>query len=457
MLSPTKRIAILHYQLGYNDGVSLEAEKWKSVFEAQGHRVFRVAGDLGASEGILVEGLSYHDKAVQLLDRMAFSQIKPNEEENFVNRISALSADLESRLEKAFSDLGIDLLIVNNIWSVALNLPAAIALERVCKKLALPVIAHHHDFYWERKNGGSPTCATVEAIAGEYFPPNGQNLTHIVINSFAQNQMKSRKKTEAIIAPNVMDFDTPYAKIDMYNCDLRQKAGIKPNDIFVLQATRIITRKAIELAIDLVKRLNHLDMLQKLHEKNLYDGRRFDKENKVVLVLAGQDTDDNTGVYLKHLKEKAEAEGVPLHIISHMVGPKRLQDGKQKIYTLEDCYAVADLVTYPSQWEGWGNQLLEAVLAKLPVACFEYPVFLSDIKTEGIEVISLGSSTINPGMHGFFQIAHATMEKAAHLCLQVLTDREFRERMTENNFRIGHSKFSYQTLHELLLKIIDCE
>lgn len=52
-----------------------------------------------------------------------------------------------------------------------------------------------------------------------------------------------------------MDFDSTEGQLDEYNRDLRARIGLKPNDIFILQATRIVTRKAIELAIDLVRAL----------------------------------------------------------------------------------------------------------------------------------------------------------------------------------------------------------
>ena len=45
---------------------------------------------------------------------------------------------------------------------------------------------------------------------------------------------------------------------------------------------------------------------------------------------------------------------------------------------------TSDFVTYPSLWEGWGNQLLEALRARLPLMLFEYPVYQADIKSKGL-------------------------------------------------------------------------
>ena len=75
--------------------------------------------------------------------------------------------------------------------------------------------------------------------------------------------------------------------------------------------------------------------------------------------------------------------------------------GMTKKYTrLWDAYVFADFVTYPSWWEGWGNQLLEAVRAKLPVALFEYPVIWPTSRT-GFRVISFGDQIHGRDVSGF--------------------------------------------------------
>ncbi len=84
------------------------------------------------------------------------------------------------------------------------------------------------------------------------FPPTLPNLCHTVINQAAQEQLSLRKGVGALLLPNVFDFDQPPPQLDEYAEDAREAIGLKPDDIFILQPTRIVPRKGIEHAIKLV-------------------------------------------------------------------------------------------------------------------------------------------------------------------------------------------------------------
>ncbi len=69
-----------------------------------------------------------------------------------------------------------------------------------------PVIAHHHDFYWERQRFMNNSVQDYLAAA---FPPNLPSIRHVVINSVQAKQLASRIGVNAVMIPNVMDFDSP--------------------------------------------------------------------------------------------------------------------------------------------------------------------------------------------------------------------------------------------------------
>jgi len=450
-----KNIAILHYQTGHTDGVSLEINKWRGVLEKMGHTIHLCSGDLGMGVGYLIPDLYHHLDEIKTLQRNAFSELTEFDADSLARELERVVQRLEMELCRFIESKNINFFIVNNIWSVGLNLPAAIAVERVRKKYALPAIAHHHDFYWERNEGVSPTCKLVEDILKDYFPPKDPLIQHVVINSLAQQALADRRGEDARIVPNVFDFSAPAWSVDAYNHDLRARAGINETDILILQATRVIPRKGIELAIDFVKALNSPQIRSTLMQNGLYDGRTFTEESRIVIVLSGYTKDDASGNYLNLLIEKAREENVDLRHIETLISHSRNQQDDSKTYSFWDTYAVADLITYPSLWEGWGNQLLEAFQARLPVVLFEYPVYLRDIKQRGFNVISIGSTIDGYDQAGLAKINREKLESAAWEAAIVLTDCEQRRMMVNENHLICQKHFSLDALKTMLTDLIE--
>jgi glycosyltransferase involved in cell wall biosynthesis len=439
-------IGIFHYQLGSTDGVSLEVEKWKTVLERLGHKVIFVAGRLGSQDGILLPALYHHREDIALINHMIRGESQALSPSEIEVLISQRTQELVTQIKEVILENSIGILLVNNIWSVGLHLPAAIALDQVRRDLDLSTIAHHHDFYWERKIPIPENLKKVKEITDCYLPPLDSNIKHVVINCIAKKELKKRKGIQASVIPNVFDFAGPDWVVDDYNRDLREVIGLKQNDICLLQGTRIIPRKGIELSIDLVRALNAPHRRSELENQGLFDGSPFNLENKIVLVLAGYDRDDPTGEYLNKLKRKAKALEVDLRHIDPIIGPERKLTDQSKIYSLWDAYTIADFVTYPSLWEGWGNQFLEALKAKLPMVIFEYPVYIQDIKDKGFNVVSLGSEAAGRDHDGLVQIPQAVIEKAADQCVDYLTNRHQREKMVEENYKIGAENYSYDRL-----------
>jgi len=439
------RVGLCHYKVGGTDGVSLGMEKWKAALERLGHQAVLCGGDLGTAEGHQIDELYHHRPDTERIRYNAFKRLRDWSEGELVANILALADRIEGKLAEFVDHYAIDVLVPNNIWSLDGNLAAAIAFARVVKAKKIPAVGHHHDFFWEWFRGNRPTCGAVSRLVGEVLPPEDEGIGHLVINKIAQGQLRRRRGLEAQVVPNVLDFSAPKWEIDDYNSDFRDRIGVDARDVLVLQATRVVTRKGIELAIDLVAELSRPRYLSQLHRAGLYDGRPFGPENRIVLVLAGY-SEDPSGEYLERLKQKAKAAGIEIRYISELVRARRTYEGGEKRYSLWDCYAHADLVTYPSYYEGWGNQFLEAVFARLPLVVFEYPVYKTDIKEKGFRVISLGDRITGRDELGLVQVDKKVLSRAAQGAVRALTDPVEREQMVEHNFRLGREHYSLDSL-----------
>ena len=87
------------------------------------------------------------------------------------------------------------------------------------------------------------------------FPPNLEAIAHVVINSAAQEELALRTGVTSLIIPNVVDFDNPPKIDERRKAAFRQSIGLMPGEVMILQPTRIIQRKGIEHAVQLVEDL----------------------------------------------------------------------------------------------------------------------------------------------------------------------------------------------------------
>jgi glycosyltransferase involved in cell wall biosynthesis len=446
-------IGFIQHRLSRTDGVSLEVDKWRSVLEAAGHTVHYLAGNPDVRGGQHIPELFPMHPVTNKILRNATRELADYPDG------AALLADVRAHADllkpgfrRFLADNRIDLVFPNNLCSVGFNLPGNLALCEVLAETGVAAVCHNHDFWWEESGEVYPTCPEVVAFYGLHSPPVLPNVGHVVINRIARAELLARKGVEATVVPNVFDFRQPDWVADDYNRDFRAAIGLAPGDLYFLQATRILDRKGVELAIDLIAELRRPENRARLESRPLFDGRAFGPGNRIVLVCAGYvEAIGLSGSYRRHLVEKAAALGVEIIWCADRVRHSRATaaDGS-KIYSLWDSYVEADFVTYPSYWEGWGNQLIEAVFARKPVVLFEYPVYVSDLRAAEFEVVSLGESLGAPDARGLVTVPRARLESAAAEVIALLQDPVRRAAAAEHNFHAAKELYSFQALEKIL-------
>jgi glycosyltransferase involved in cell wall biosynthesis len=295
-----------------------------------------------------------------------------------------------------------------------MNIPLGLAITEVLIETEMPAIAHHHDFYWERDRFMTNAAWDYLNMA---FPPKLPSVHHTVINSFAAEQLSLRTGITSEINPNVMDFENPPAAPDDYARDVKEALGIEEDELFILQPTRIVQRKGIEHAIELISRLGM-------------------KARLVISHSAGDEGHD----YEDRLREYSEHMNVNTLFAYDVVDDNRgtTEDGR-KIYTLSDIYPHADLVTYPSIFEGFGNAFLEALYFRKPIMVNTYSIYTKDIKPKGFLAIE---------MDGYVTQAVVDLTK------KVLSDPDLCQQAVDRNYEIANQNFSYATLRRRLKNFI---
>ncbi len=441
-MPPSRRIGFISTRFAGTDGVSLETAKWAAVLERIGHNCYYFSGqcDRPDEKCYLVPEAFYRHPTIDGINqtvyaatwgsmhrgRQAHPEIEEHHQDFFsvyirpekvTKQIQELKEYFKEHLYIFAHKFRLEALIIENALTIPINLPLGLAITEFIAETGFPVIAHHHDFYWERQRFINNSVRDYLAAA---FPPTLPSIRHVVLNSVQAQQLASRNGIAAMIIPNVMDFDSPPPALDEYALSARVDLGLTPEEYLILQPTRIIQRKGIEHAIELTRRLGLPARL-------------------VISHAAGDEGTD----YEKRIREFAALLNVTVNFESAIVGDARgVTPEGRKIYALRDVYPQADLITYPSSIEGFGNAFLEAIYYKRPLVVNNYSIYEADIKPKGFKVIEFD---------GF--ISDTTLVHARHL----LAHPEEAAHISERNYKLARRYYSFTMLERRLRHLLaDC-
>lgn len=402
-------------RLAGTDGVSLESDKLADALRRRGFEVAEAAGELDGP-GHLVPEMHFRDPVAEELGRRCFADAAiagppaTADDPELRAAVAARAEVLRARLQAIVTAERPDLLVVQNAWAIPMQLPLALALARLVEAARLPTLSHEHDYAWERERFARPR---LPRLLDEVFPFDAPWVAHLCIHTAAGEALRARRGIAARWLPNVMDFDRPFGGLDDFNADFREAIDLAPGRRLFLQPTRVVPRKGIELAIDL------------LH--GLGDARD-------ALVITHHAGDEGLG-YLRELERRASTAGVDLRYVADRVGETRGETRAGKRYALADAYPHADLVTYPSLYEGFGNALLETVAARRPALVNRYPVYARDIAPAGFR---------------FVEIDGAVTDAAVAEVAALLADPGRVARDVAHNHEIARARFGLATLERVL-------
>jgi glycosyltransferase involved in cell wall biosynthesis len=409
-----KKIGFVSTRIAGTDGVSMETFKWVQVLERNGYECYFFAGELDTppERSFLEPKAHFEHHDIMEINSSCFGPT--TRKTSLSERIQGLKDELKSRLYEFCNKFGVGLLIPENALTIPLNIPLGLAITELLAETGIPTVAHHHDFSWERKRF---LINAVQDYLQRAFPPNLQSIRHVVINSAASRQLSYRTGISNVVIPNVYDFANPPPPPPNGTL-LREELGFKDGDLFILQPTRIVPRKWIERAVELVSLMG------------------IDKPRLVISHEAGDEGD----LYEQRVTEYARRLGVELIYVGDKVGTahcfRALCDKK---YSIDDAYQNADLVTYPSGYEGFGNAFLEAIYFKKPIVVNRYSIFVEDIEPCGFDVIpfeSFVTSEVVGRIRSFLEPEHLGPA-------------------TEKNYEVGREHFSYEVLERKLLPLIE--
>ncbi|MEA3504510.1 MAG: hypothetical protein U9R32_04860 [Bacteroidota bacterium] len=470
-------VGIMHSLVGKNDGVSIVIDQTVNAlvdyFSVGLGNIFFLAAHTSPRFNAITDDVFWHKSQTHKIIIENYSKeakIDLNELDELIHTQALYAKEI---IKEWVNKNQIDLIMAHNT-SHPYNFITAVGLgyyfeELIEQGIIWPkLLVWWHDSYWERpifKNPNRIIKKYLKYLPGTYV--DGIvfiNKTQIkmgkeVFTNFNNRKMESFFRNRAIIIPNTSkihwDWESYnwrghsaiYPPQDNYNDDFFEDIGLLDaikkegftldDTVILLQHTRIVPRKKIEVALDFAYEI------EKRYKK--------DGVNKcVALVVSGHSGDEGVSykrMLFQHYHNKKVnnpdsrvilifGEGV---ILSHrdIIVDKKYY----KFSEIPDVIAAHNgLATYFSEIEGFGNNLLEVLSAGLPAAINKYEVYKTDIECLGFKLPTIDECRLN--------------EKVIEESYKILTNQEYRNEINKHNLETLYRQLGHQIIAEKLRPLI---
>jgi len=468
-------IGFIHSLIGKNDGVSIVIDQTVQCMIEDLNidlgNIHFLAAHTTPRFNAQTNDVFWHKNKQHKWILKNFSSEPPAYLDNMIHR-NALYA--KQVIEEFVKKNEIDLIIAHNT-SHPYNFITAVGLgyyfEELRKKgLIWPkILVWWHDSYFERKEFENPNPVIKKYL--KYLP--GYYIDGLVfINKqqpeFAKRFFKEYNSTKlnlffrerTAVIPNTSDInwdwknrewhwdEMVYPEKAHYNNTFFKDIGLTREikklgyslyqTAILLQHTRIVNRKNIELAIDFSFRL------EKLLHKNGHN-------KKCVALLISGHGGDEMEAYKKFLKDyfQQKTEENPDAKVIMIFGEKRILSHRDiiidnKYYDFKEIPSIVaahgGIGTYFSEVEGYGNNLLEMISYGLPVIVNKYDIYKSEIEPLGFKLPTVENAKLT--------------DKVLEQGYKLLTDYNFRNQMVRHNLEVLDKKLPHKIIAKKLIPLV---
>lgn len=386
-------VAFVSFSLKSRDSVAVETEKWFRILGELGHEPCRVAGyipDAGEEDHILPE-LNHLDPEIEAFTGALFG--KGGRRDDLVDELDRLAGVIEAGLERVFGDVGPDLVVAQNIFSLPLNLPLSAALCRWLERTGTACIAVHHDYCWDDPRFISPA---LPDIVTAYIPAPLPQILHVSMDARGRDELYSRSGLAATQVARCHDFGGEAAAA--------QGGGVP----------HVAPSRLRELLLFLPAGEGDCQCLDRsigfLKEFRSVSGR------SARLLLGG-----DRGGFGSTPGERLPAE-IESEILFAADGGGGGPAGAGRYLPYEYC----DAVIIPDACRGFGNSLLESIVYRKPLLVADSDE-ADALRSRGVQFLMLD-------------------ERAAERLVSLMEHPDLMAEMVNRNFELGRKHFSLEVL-----------
>lgn len=390
------RICIVHYTAPPKKiaGVEVVIDFHSRFLTKHGYEVCLVFGEGG---GLQYRNLEEHRIPLLSPDHPPIQAIQEEilKTHRKPPQFNELKDELKRELRRVFANA--DTILVHNIPSMPFNFVATAAVNELTESLKKRFIFWLHDTILVRDEWK----ALRDKFPLTLLHKRNRRITFVTPTRFRAKQFASLEKAYKIprmkVIPNGVSVEE-YLKIDEVTKALMRRLGLSFDDFTIVTPVRVLPRKNIEMAIEVVHELSHLS------------GNR-----KIRLLITGPPGKDSEGVAyeakLKHMVEMHRLQDSVIFCHNLISFKRQSVNGEILKWSVADVYNIADIVFIPSKEEGFGLPVIEAGAARKTIFCSRIPPFQELIR-ENIEgyMFDLNNSPVDVAFRIYRMMLESTVD-----------------------------------------------
>lgn len=468
------RIGIIHSLIGKNDGVSIvidqTVEAMSDYLNINLGNFFFLAAHSSPRFNAETNDVFWHKSDVHKYIINHFNDPDADELDKLIHEQALYAKEV---IKNWVDKNDIDLIIAHNT-SHPYNFITAVGLGYYIEELRQEgiiwpkLMVWWHDSYFERDIFANPNKIIqkyLKYLPGTYvdsiaFINNQQiELGKKVFGKFNLSKLEKFFEYRTTVVPNTSDIPWEWEKLeneqedtlappqDNYNDSFFRDIGLEEavqhlgftidETAILLQHTRIVPRKKIELAIDLAF---------KLEQKYKQNGQR----KCVALIVSGHSGDEQNSYlqnlmdYYKECKRNNSSSNVVLIFGENIILSHRDIIVDKKYYKFAEIPSIISahggIGTYFSDVEGFGNNLLEMISLGLPVVINKYEVYKEEIEQFGFQLPSIENGSIT--------------DELVDNAYRLLTDRVYANSTIYHNLNVLKENLDHEIIAKKLKPVI---
>jgi len=337
------KVALLHYstwpEIG---GVENVVRDQANMLVSAGHEVKVLTGNgLDTGEAYKFVPLPQLAPDFPLNKSVRAVLDRGQSDQNFNKYRSVLVEALEAALA------GVDVTFVHNIFTMHYNLACTQALHDIAPRHKM--IAWTHDLTATNSDFALPNPTQPP---WNLMRTSARDVTYVATSDLRASEIKAHLKPP--VAPQVIPNPVDPMRLFGLTPEMRTALlalEIPWRDFVFLLPARVMVRKNIDFAIEVVKKLREQD------------------RNPLLLITGAKVTDSPASEHYGAFLRQSLPEDLHGHVI-FLSDYFLVQDD-----TLRDLYLLSDCLLFPSRQEGFGLPVLEAALHRMPVWCRDIPAY----------------------------------------------------------------------------------